>query len=415
MDNNKKLVEGLLKADGISPAGATESERIAFGKMLDQQSKSKQSKPGIARPDIWRIIMQSKITKFAAAAVFVAVALLSVTLLDKTVTPAWAIEDTIKALEKVYAIKMSGPAPSFNLGEFGGKCEGDFVIWAKPDENGPRSKELRFEISNRVIVVDASETTYFYNPEQNHVTVKNFNNFHMNPWLDSEFFHTVKRFAENWKVSYGKDEETNRDSIFATCMYTPESRSWWFQFDAETRLPVRFKQWRNVSFEGEPEFYAENIEYNPPLPDEIFEFEIPEGVEVVKLQQKLPEYLDDPNYGIIAEGLSDGEACLMIVEDYLQALIDGAWEYLAQLRPICNAENWELKYKRNDNWPVEIIQIGQPVQEDGCKIGPIVASVIKYSDGQIKNIKLIVKIRNIDGNKSYVIAGTYGGTKDFER
>lgn len=105
----------------------------------------------------------------------------------------------------------------------------------------------------------------------------------------------------------------------------------------------------------------------------------------------------------------------MIVKDYLQALVDGNWEYLAHLRPICNAENWELKYKLNDNWPIEIIQIDQPVQEDGCKIGPVVSSLVKYSDGQIKNIKLIVKIRDIDGNKSYVIAGTFGGTKDFER
>ena len=77
MDNNKKLFEGLLKADGIDPAGATESERIAFGKMLDKQSKSKQSKPG-SRRDICRIIMKSKITKFAAAAVVSIAALIGI-------------------------------------------------------------------------------------------------------------------------------------------------------------------------------------------------------------------------------------------------------------------------------------------------------------------------------------------------
>jgi len=75
MDNEKKLFEGLLKADGIKPAGATESERIAFVKMLDEQSKSKQSKP-ISRPDIWRIIMKSKMIRFAAAAVIILVAIL---------------------------------------------------------------------------------------------------------------------------------------------------------------------------------------------------------------------------------------------------------------------------------------------------------------------------------------------------
>ncbi|MBW8035388.1 MAG: hypothetical protein FVQ79_07105 [Planctomycetes bacterium] len=39
MDNDKKLFEGLLKADGIDPAGISESERAAFKKMLDSEQK----------------------------------------------------------------------------------------------------------------------------------------------------------------------------------------------------------------------------------------------------------------------------------------------------------------------------------------------------------------------------------------
>ena len=45
MDQNKKLFEELLKADGIDPAGPTQSERTAFRKMLDGQLKTKSSKP----------------------------------------------------------------------------------------------------------------------------------------------------------------------------------------------------------------------------------------------------------------------------------------------------------------------------------------------------------------------------------
>lgn len=106
MDNNKKLFEGLLKADGIDPAGVTESDRIAFGKMLDKQSKQKPSKPGNARPDIWRIIMKNGITKYAAAAVIVIAVLLSITFLDKSVTPAYAIEQTIEALSSIRFIHL---------------------------------------------------------------------------------------------------------------------------------------------------------------------------------------------------------------------------------------------------------------------------------------------------------------------
>ena len=71
MNNDKKLFEELLKADGINPTGTTEQERTAFARMLDEQSKPKQSQPSTARPGIWRIIMKTKITKFAAAAVII--------------------------------------------------------------------------------------------------------------------------------------------------------------------------------------------------------------------------------------------------------------------------------------------------------------------------------------------------------
>jgi outer membrane lipoprotein-sorting protein len=371
------------------------------------------TRPASQWPVLWREIMRSSITKLAAAVVIIATVVFGIHLLDKSATPAWAIEDTIKALENIYAVKMSGSVSQIN--ENGEKAKGDFVLWAKPREDGTGSKEVRFEVPGQIIVVDASEKTYFYYPKQNSVSIKEFENFHIQPWIDSRFFHIIKKFTENWRVSYGKDEETGKESIFVTCQYSDEPKSWWFEFDSETKLPVRFKQWTNINFQGEPEFYAAKIEYNPDLPEGIFEFKIPEGAKVTQIPHKLPNYLNDPNCGLSVEGLTDEEACLKIIRDYWQAIIDGDWEYLAQLRPICNAEKWELKYKQNESWPIEILEIGQPSQEKGCNIGPIVSCMIKYSDGQIKNIKLIVKIRNIEGNKSCVIAGTYGGIKDFER
>ena len=355
--------------------------------------------------------MKSRITKLATAAVIILIAMFGITLLDKAVTPAWAIEETIKALEHIYSIKMSGIVTDVNS-----ETEIEYVLWAKPNEDGTKSRELCFEVPDQqIIIVTQSGTTYRYHPGPNIVYVKEYEDFRIDPWLGSEFFQRVKRFVENWKISYGKDEETGRDSIFATCTHPLGVKSWWFQFDSETKLPVRCKQWTNINFNGNPEFYAKEIEYNPELPAGIFEFKIPEGAKIVKVPSTLPEYLNDPNFGISAEGLTDEEACLTIIEDYWRAIIDGDWEYLAQLRPICNAEKWELRYKYNESWPVEVLKTGQPSQKDDCNIGPVVPCQVKYSDGQIKNIEMVVKFRNIDGEKSCVIAGTYGETKDFER
>ncbi len=100
MDNNKKLSEGLLKSDGIDPAGATESERIAFGRMLDEQSKLRQSKPGTARPYIWRIILKSKSTKYAAAAVIMIAVFLGSNIIPWPGTSV-ALADVARRLEGV--------------------------------------------------------------------------------------------------------------------------------------------------------------------------------------------------------------------------------------------------------------------------------------------------------------------------
>lgn len=101
MDNNKKLSEGLLKADGIDPTGATESERIAFGIMLDEQSKLRQSKPSIAWPDIWRIIMKHKLTKLAAAAVIMIAAILVLNIIGGPDIASVALADVAKEIEQI--------------------------------------------------------------------------------------------------------------------------------------------------------------------------------------------------------------------------------------------------------------------------------------------------------------------------
>ncbi|MHC4203663.1 MAG: PDZ domain-containing protein [Planctomycetota bacterium] len=101
MDNNNKLSEGLLKADGIDPAGATESERIAFRRMLDEQTKLRQSKPGIAWPDIWRIIMKHKLTKLAAAAVIIMAVILGLNIIPGTDMSSVVLADVAREIEQI--------------------------------------------------------------------------------------------------------------------------------------------------------------------------------------------------------------------------------------------------------------------------------------------------------------------------
>lgn len=101
MDNKRKLIDGLLKADGIDPSGATKSERIAFAKMLDEQSKRRQLKSGIVRPDIWRIIMKHKLTKLAASAMIMIAVIHGFKLIGWPNIESVALADVANKLEQI--------------------------------------------------------------------------------------------------------------------------------------------------------------------------------------------------------------------------------------------------------------------------------------------------------------------------
>ena len=62
--------------------------------VLDDKQKRK---PAIIRPNVWRIIMKSRITKLAATAVIVMALVFSMTIMDKSVASAYALEKTIAA------------------------------------------------------------------------------------------------------------------------------------------------------------------------------------------------------------------------------------------------------------------------------------------------------------------------------
>ncbi len=86
----------------------TELDKRIIDEALLEQEKSKKTQPAAPQPNIWRIIMKSQITKLATAAVIIVAVVLTVTILDRTVTPAWAIEDTVKALDQFNGIYLSG-------------------------------------------------------------------------------------------------------------------------------------------------------------------------------------------------------------------------------------------------------------------------------------------------------------------
>ncbi|MFC1603460.1 outer membrane lipoprotein carrier protein LolA [Planctomycetota bacterium] len=221
--------------------------------------------------------MKSQITKLTTVAVIIVAVVLSITILNQSATPAWAIEQTIKAIEGFRAIYSLGVTVDENGTEF----EAEF--WARPNKDGTGSGDFRMETKGgQVIVVNEQQNvTYKYDPGKNVVLVESGNRFYCRPWINGEFFRKLKNVWTNWQEEYGEDEITSRDCVFVTARNLEDSQSYEFQFDLETKLPVRGKVWQNSDFKGKPNITANEIVYNPILPEGVFDFEIPKAATVI--------------------------------------------------------------------------------------------------------------------------------------
>jgi outer membrane lipoprotein-sorting protein len=280
MDNDKKLFNELLKADGIDPTGPTDAECNAFAKLLDQHSKTKPSKLGTAKPNIWRIIMKSKITKFATAAAVILFATLGITFLDKSVTPVYAIEQTIEAFKKVNSVYVERTirekGKSFNS-----------KMWARRGKHGKMYfGDYRQESGDGIIIANESENlTHCYYPSTKKVYIYKGLTVTIGSFLDINFFLYLKEEMKDVKIEYGKDKITGKDVVFLTykepSRYKSKCKCGVITFDLESKLPIRWKGWDNPDFKGEPWLEWTLIKYNPSVSEDTFKFEIPDGAKVI--------------------------------------------------------------------------------------------------------------------------------------
>jgi outer membrane lipoprotein-sorting protein len=393
-------IERLVKKMRFSPDASANKRILDYAESALKQRIDK-AKSNRFELNIWSTIMKKPITKIAAAAAVILIAVLAITFLDKAVTPAWAIEQTIDVLKQFNAIHVLGTM----LDEQG--KETSFEAWLTANKEQTASDNFKLETETGQIAVVSENRYYQYDPQTQIVKITEGYGPAMSPWPGAKMLEFLRKCTLDWQETYGKNPATNRDCVFVTCSHpaAPDPRSWWLEFDVESKLLISFKQWDNMTWQGTPSYYARSITYLADLPDELFHFEIPEGAKTVIQTPELMWKLDDPNAGMPITNMTEDKACKEIARCYWQAIIDHDWDTVAKLRPVATAEQWKLKYTSNF---VEIVEIGQPYQEEGCKLGKIVPCSIRCENNNLVKINMVIMFREINGQRSCVIAGTWG-------
>ncbi|MHC4572945.1 MAG: hypothetical protein ACYS76_02240 [Planctomycetota bacterium] len=251
---------------------------------LEQSLLRRLSKQAPRQTNLRGIVMKSIITRPATAAAVILVVALGITILGNWHSEVWAVEQAIEALEKFNGILITGIA----VPEDGNGLELGVNLWARANEDRTQSGDFLLQTTDGRITEWVQEnSTFHYDSRQNTVLVLRDQPSRIGRWMDRELLQRLQE-TEEMRVLYGQDPGTNRDRVFVTFVSDPNepvAQSYWLEFDLETKLPVSFKTWNNLRFEGKPRFYAQRIVFFNELPDEIFRFEIPEGATVIEKQQ----------------------------------------------------------------------------------------------------------------------------------
>ncbi len=394
-DNIKKLVAQLKDTTGNDL-----DQRILndiFAAMDNTKQHSAQTL------NIWRIIMKSKITKFAAAAVVIIAVGLSITLLDKTVPTAYALEQTAEALKKVHNVH------GIWIDRKGRRVNS----WGKIDPDTGKISKMRLEYEDGGLYIIANGHTYL---EDDGIIAFKEEEFMRSGLIFNNFIEVL---AQNIKV---RDEaviqkqfsEEFQREVIVVDVKQPRIHVQ-VVLDTDTKRPIKFSvPWaENLT---EPLDHTELIEYDVDLPADTFDFEItPDTLILGKdLARKL---LNDPAIGMVYDD-EDGlqQVCKEIAKEFLQAEIDRDFETIKQLHPYYPGHYGSSKYmekhfdrvETHNGRIVEILSFAKAYEYENPKTMLIPCKVVREYKGQRKDqfVGIYVYLRNHDGEKSAVVSGS---------
>jgi hypothetical protein len=354
-------------------------------------------------------LMKESSTRYAAATA-VAVLIILVLAMNHTTTTAWAIEDAIKAVQKYRAVHVVG----WTMGPDGrlDRCE----LWMRSNPEETQSEAVLAKTDQATVWV-AENQTYYYVPSLNKVLVDKAVTAGMNPWMGPRLLRVLSK-ARDSRIVESVDTATRQRRVLLTASLESASgpQSWSIEFDADSKLPISIEAWNNLDRHGNPFFSAEKITYFEDLPDRDFIFQPPSGVPYQEKDLVIPEanlaLVADPKYGISTDGLSQEAAAHKILGELWTATIHQDYQRVRELCPVVGS--WGGEFMREvfsgPDAAVELLSIGDIVQESHSRIGPIalVPTRILCKDGKIREINMLVQFRHSERGESCVVHGLYG-------
>jgi len=405
----KELGERLVSDSKIWQQ--TNLEDVVFNRIIRQQNeKLKQANRVNRQFRIWRRIMNSRITRYAAAAVIIITVVLTVNIFHQslpTVSASEVLQDAISAVSDLWSVHMKTrmrtlPADNFSL--IG--LNYDFVpieMWKRIDENG--LVQWRVEKPGRVLLMDGQNTTMLIRPNRGVLREKPLPLGCFDSWsgrllnvhdlLDNELQRAKNnpdREVYLWhKKIEGQDKiileveaaaGVPEGDYLRNKFITDSDHLKVYQFDAETKLLEGLRVYVHAEDKDVLIFEITDIEYNTEFDDSVFVLDLPENMNWYGEPQKLP---DNEKY----EKMTPKEAATA----FFQACADENWEEVLKFKTSSQIDERTKTYLGG----LTIISIGKPFQSEGYArdgLGWFVPYEIRFRSGRVKKMNLAIRKDN---------------------
>ena len=389
-------IEKLIKKLRYKTSAETNDKVI--GNVLQALDKQQKQKAGVMAPDIWSIIMKTKATKLGVAAVIIACIVLSIPFMEKTVTPAYSVEQTLQAMQGLRTMYMA--CKDWNDDEF------EMWIELNPETGIPEYCHAYWP-KIKVLNISRPDTSYQYSELNNQVQINSGQLYQMNIAPAKVFEQLLLASQENpdsVTIFHERDRQSGKSLIVVITQ--SHNQSYKIYIDPDTKLPVRV-QGLESRLLGSVIRDIDRIEFNVELPEGVFDFEIPEGASIID-HDRNSKLLNDPQNGISTEGITEQQAAEAIATMYWNARIEMDAATVHTVAPLSPQMTDGTSLK-------ELVEVGKLYIQPGCGIGKLIPCRIRYKDGSLKEWKLIIKTRNVDGHTSCVIAGFYASPVEIEQ
>jgi hypothetical protein len=265
-------IERLVKK--LNDTTSAELDQKVLKDALQVLVQSKETTSTHTELHIWRIIMRSRVTKLAAAAVIIIAVAVSITFLDRSVAPAYAVEQTIDAMKDITIMHLLGKDTQ----------DRNIEMWVQVNPDTGLMTNFYLEQKDEgKIIVSTPKATYSYQKDASLVEIKD------GPALESPF--RIGRFIEDMKeladriggrVEHYKEYDSKLNQNIIVLEINSQCTDVRAAIDPMTKLPIRFDS--AIGLNLGQSFSLKNVEilYEKQLPEGIFEFVIPDSAKVVR-------------------------------------------------------------------------------------------------------------------------------------